>query len=255
MTMVCRIERRYPVAVAALSGVPDPSAATRILVTLHECLAEQPVLLVLDVSGLAPDGTEGLRPLGVVVDAAFRWPGIRVAFAGASRKLRDQLAGLVTSGTADFYPDADAAAAAGRRLPVPARETAELSPDRGAPAAARELVAEVCRRWQLNRWSRLVQLLASELVTNAVVHAGTSISFTLRHLRGTLQVVVRDRDPRLVAEPPPSDPGGVPDGHSGRGLLLLSSLADDWGSAPTGDGKVTWANVSLNHVPAPDDRG
>lgn len=252
MTMVCRIERRYPVAVAALSGVPDPSAATRTLVTLHECLADQPVLLVLDVSDLAAAGTAGLRPLGIVVDAARRWPGIRVAVAGASPEVREQLNGLVAAGAVDFYPDADAAAAAGRRLPVPARETAELPPDRAAPATARELVAEVCHRWQLDRWSRLIQLLASELVTNAVVHAGTSISFTLRRLDGALQVVVRDRDPRLVAQPPPFDPVGIPDGDPGRGLLLLSSLADDWGSAPTGDGKVTWANVSLGHAPDPD---
>lgn len=248
MTMTCRVERRYPVAVAALSGTPDQSAATRAVVTLHGCLADQPVLLVLDVSGLEAPDVAALRPLAGLVDSAHRWPGIRVALAGASSAVRGQLGGLVADGGLDSYPDVTEAVSAGQRLPVPARETTELSPTPQAPAAARELVATVCQRWQLDRWSRLTQLLASELVTNAVVHAGTSISFTLRHLEGALQVAVRDRDPRLVAQPP-RGPVGIPAGEPGRGLLLLSTLADDWGSAPTSDGKVTWAKVSLAGSP------
>jgi anti-sigma regulatory factor (Ser/Thr protein kinase) len=244
MTMVCRVDRRYPVAVAALSGSLDRSAATRAAVTLHGCLADQPVLQVLDVSELEAPATEALRPLAGLVDSAHRWPGIRVAVAGASAAVRDQLNGLVVTDALDFYTDVAAALAAGDRLPVPARETAELPPTRQAPALARELVAAVCQSWQLDRWSRLAQLLASELVTNAVVHAGTAISLTLRHADGELQVAVRDRDPRLVAQPP-SGPVGLPAGEPGRGLLVLSTLADDWGSTPTSDGKVTWASVSL----------
>lgn len=244
MTMVCRVESRFPVAFAALSGTLDPSAAIETVVTLHGCLAEQPVQLVLDLTHLEVPAPSALRPLAGLAAGARRWPGSRVAVAGAGPAVREQLAELAGAGTIDFYPAADQAVAEGHRLPVPPRETLELTPDRDAPASGREMVAEVCQRWRLGRWSRLTQLLASELVTNAVVHAGTPIWLTLRHLDGFLQVVVRDQDPRLV-EQPPRGPDRLPAGEPGRGLLLLSTLAEDWGGAPTSDGKVTWANVAL----------
>jgi anti-sigma regulatory factor (Ser/Thr protein kinase) len=244
MTMVCRIESRFPVAVAALYGTMDYSGAIETAVTLRGCLAEQPVQLVLDVTHLEVPNGSVLRPLAGLVTGAARWPGTRVAVTGAGLAVRTGFAELAGDRAIDFYPSADHAVAAGQRLPVPPRETVELPPTRDAPAASRELVARACHRWRLDRWSRLTQLLASELVTNAVVHAGTPISFTLRHLEGALQVVVRDRDPRLV-EQPPRGPDRLPTGDPGRGLLLLSTLADDWGSAPTSDGKVTWATVTL----------
>lgn len=246
MTLVCRVEHRFPVAVAALYGTLDESAGVGAVVTLHECLAGQPVQLVLDVAHLAVPAVAGLRPLAGLVAGARRWPGVPVAVSGAGPGLRELFDRVAGAGAVEFYPDTEAGLAAGRRLRVPPREAVELPPTRDAPAACRELVARACHRWGLDRWSRLTQLLASELVTNAVVHAGTQISFTLRHLDGVLQVVVRDRDPRLVDQPP-RGPDRLPTGEPGRGLLLLATLADDWGGAPTGDGKVTWANVALHH--------
>jgi anti-sigma regulatory factor (Ser/Thr protein kinase) len=249
MTMVCRIESRFPVAVAALYGTLDYSAAIETAVTLHGCLAERPVQLVLDLAHLQVPEHSALRPLASLADGARRWPGSRVAVSGASRPVREQLHALTVDGTLDFYPSAAEAVAAGQQLPVPVQETVELSPNQDAPAAGREMVAAACRRWRLDRWSRLTQLLTSELVTNAVVHARTPIWLTLRRLGDTLQVAVRDRDPRLV-EQPPRGPAGLPVGEPGRGLLLLATLAADWGSAPTSDGKVTWANVTLSQDPS-----
>lgn len=243
MSVVCRVESRYPVAVVALSGVLDDSAAVEAAVTLQGCLAEQPVLLALDAGQLEVPDPTAARPLTRVLRQARRWPGTRVAVGAASRAVRELLAGELGEGT-DFYPSTGEAVAAGHRIPVAPRETAELPPTRDAPAASRELVARACRRWRLARWSRLTQLLASELVTNAVVHARTPIRLDLRRLEGALQVAVRDHDPRLVAQPP-AGPDRLPAGEPGRGLLLLSTLADDWGCAPTSDGKVTWATVAL----------
>jgi anti-sigma regulatory factor (Ser/Thr protein kinase) len=255
MTMVCRIESRFPVAVAALYGTLDHSTAIETVVTLHGCLAEQPVQLVLDVTHLDVPAEPAVRPLAGLVDGAGRWPGIRVAVTGAGPAVRALFDALAGPGAVDYYPTTGEAVAAGRRLPVPPRETVELPPTRDAPAASREMVAGACQRWRLGRWSRLTQLLASELVTNAVVHAGTPISVTVRRLDRALQVVVRDQDPRLV-EQPPRGPDRLPVGEPGRGLLLLATLADDWGSAPTSDGKVTWANVALPaEAASPDGHG
>jgi anti-sigma regulatory factor (Ser/Thr protein kinase) len=249
MTMVCRIESRFPVAVAVLQGTLDYSAAIETAVTLQGCLAEQPVMLVLDTAHLEVASGSAGRPLASLVRNARRWPGTRVAVGAASPAVRELFAGQVDEDAIEFYPSTSEAVAAGRRIPVAPRETVELSPTRDAPAASREVVARACQRWRLGRWSRLTQLLASELVTNAVVHARTPISFTLRQVDGALQVVVRDGDPRLVRQPP-AGPYRLPAGEPGRGLLLLSTLADDWGCAPTSDGKVTWANIALTGHPA-----
>lgn len=248
MSLVCRVASMYPVAVVELAGVLDSAAAIDTAVTLQGCLAEQPVLLALDAGELEITDPAAARPLTRLLLGAGRWPGARVAVGAARPAVRELLTGQLGPDPVDFYPSLAEAVAAGRRIPVAPRETAELPPTRDAPAASRELVARACRRWRLGQWSRLTQLLTSELVTNAVVHAGTPIRLDLRRLAGALQVAVRDQDPRLVAQPPADPdrgPDGLPAGEPGRGLLLLSTLADDWGCAPTSDGKVTWATVAL----------
>ncbi len=55
-----------------------------------------------------------------------------------------------------------------------------LEPDRYAPGLARAAVQDFCDEWAVDGDRRAAQLVASELVTNAVVHAGTPIDLTLR---------------------------------------------------------------------------
>jgi anti-sigma regulatory factor (Ser/Thr protein kinase) len=245
MTMGYRIHSRYPVVVAALDGRLDYSNAIEAAVTLQGCLAEQPVQLVLDLAGVTEVTGDAVRPLAGVVGGARRWPGAKTAVGAAAPETGELVRALAREGV-EVHPSTEAAVAAGQRLPVPPRVLQHLKPNREAPAAARELIAQTCREWGLDRWSRLTQLLASELVTNAVVHARTLMTVSLRRLGDTLEVAVRDGDPRLVARPQVG-PEGLPVGAHGRGLLLLTTLADTWGCVPTSDGKVTWANVGLNH--------
>jgi anti-sigma regulatory factor (Ser/Thr protein kinase) len=99
--------------------------------------------------------------------------------------------------------------------------------------------------------AKLASLVASELVTNAVVHARTPSVMALRLANDTLHVSVRDNDPRPMFRP---DPGltGAHDGDHGRGLLILDAMADEWGTHPTADGKVVWATISVKppHTPS-----
>jgi anti-sigma regulatory factor (Ser/Thr protein kinase) len=86
-----------------------------------------------------------------------------------------------------------------------------------------------------------VELLASELVTNAYRHTGGPCSLRLSALGdGRLRVGVWDGDPHVPApftEPPgartaPAPPGAV----GGRGLHLVRECADAWGAWSLGDG-------------------
>jgi hypothetical protein len=72
-------------------------------------------------------------------------------------------------------------------------------------------------------------LVASELVTNAVVHARTDLRLRLE-LRGDwLHIAVRDGSPRLLRLVTARDP----EAEGGRGLWLVDQLGRAWGSTPT----------------------
>jgi anti-sigma regulatory factor (Ser/Thr protein kinase) len=77
-------------------------------------------------------------------------------------------------------------------------------------------------------------LLVSELATNALLHAGSE--FRLRvHVADEVRVEVSDAS----TEGPETTAAGW-EMESGRGMELVSSLAQGWDWAPRRDGKVVW---------------
>lgn len=84
-----------------------------------------------------------------------------------------------------------------------------------------------------------VALLVSELITNAVLHAGTPVRLSVLRYDGVLRIEVRDDDPtppRLV-DPDPMRPGG-------RGIMLVDALAQRWGVNANERGKTIWFEVA-----------
>jgi PAS domain S-box-containing protein len=82
------------------------------------------------------------------------------------------------------------------------------------------------------------QLAVSEVITNALVHAGTVIHLRVR-LDGTLfRVEVADGSPHF---PSPRDYTSL--AGTGRGLTLLDDSVDRWGVHTRGDGKVVWFEI------------
>lgn len=83
-----------------------------------------------------------------------------------------------------------------------------------------------------------VQLVTSELATNAIQHAMSPFTVTLRGFDTFVFLAVRDGSltrPQLLAD-------RLLDADGGRGMVLVSAMSSDWGVAatPTG-GKSTWA--------------
>ncbi|MFJ3762629.1 SpoIIE family protein phosphatase [Streptomyces sp. NPDC090080] len=86
-------------------------------------------------------------------------------------------------------------------------------------------------------------LLLSEVVTNALVHGDSEVDIQFRKYRERLHVAVRDNDLRLAA--PIYARAADDEAEGGRGLLIVSALAEAWGNSPNGQGKTVWFNLPL----------
>jgi anti-sigma regulatory factor (Ser/Thr protein kinase) len=85
-------------------------------------------------------------------------------------------------------------------------------------------------------------LLVSELVSNSVRHAHPGpITVSARVAQGHVRVEVGDAGPGMAASAPKAAPS--PDQRAGRGLYLLSLLADRWGTSRGPGGRV-WFEIS-----------
>ncbi|NUP34951.1 MAG: SpoIIE family protein phosphatase [Streptomycetaceae bacterium] len=113
-------------------------------------------------------------------------------------------------------------------------------------ARARELTRKTLHDWDLESLVDIAELLVSELVTNALRYGAGPIR--LRLLRGrNLLCEVADAVPSLprLREARDTDEGG-------RGMQLVTTLADRWGSRRAGHGKIVWLELPLPD-PADDD--
>ncbi|GAA3754140.1 ATP-binding protein [Spinactinospora alkalitolerans] len=122
-----------------------------------------------------------------------------------------------------------------------------LEPDYGAVKVARELAMAVLREWGMSRMAGDVELVVSELVTNALRHAGVRafdapgcenvIQLSMMRRGGELICAVRDGSDQLPAQREPDFMA-----ESGRGLHLVACFSRSWGAVPTvPDGKFVWA--------------
>ena len=109
-----------------------------------------------------------------------------------------------------------------------------LEPEDAAPGRARRLARRALSRWGMEDLSDSVELLVSEVVTNAVRYASRPV--TLRLLRtDVLRCEVGDDVPQLprLRQARATDEGG-------RGLYLVNKLARRWGATRLSTGKVVW---------------
>ncbi|MCW2724369.1 MAG: hypothetical protein JWN35_1290 [Frankiales bacterium] len=94
-------------------------------------------------------------------------------------------------------------------------------------------------------------LLVTELVTNAVVHAGTDVDVAIEAGTDRLRVEVLDRSPGSL----PTVHGAPSDTREGgRGLFLLDALATEWGTRHFASGKSVWFTLGAPERPARPDR-
>lgn len=123
----------------------------------------------------------------------------------------------------------------------------ELANESSSVKVARDEVAAALQMmgWPAHAVDR-ARVVASELATNAVLHAGTSFELTVR-VADDAWIEVSDGAPADLprrADPSDERPGGM-------GLYLVDAMAAEWGVERDPDRKVVWARLTG----PPPDRG
>ncbi len=150
---------------------------------------------------------------------------------GATRLAEEMLTGAEHDDVAVLFVAAHPAATQ--------KASVTLSPTLGAARAARRFAKATAEQWGMDKLVDPILQIVSELVTNAVEHAGTPMELRMRRRPGAVLIEVADGDGRL-ARPTPTGSGD----ERHRGLVIVQTLSARWGVRPTGTGKVVWAQIA-----------
>ncbi|GAA1266814.1 hypothetical protein Psi02_08500 [Planotetraspora silvatica] len=155
------------------------------------------------------------------------------AFHSARHPDTDRASGASTPDAHRYRVTGATRPAAGHRV------TWVLPDDPSAVPEGRHRIRMTLTEWRLDDQVDLAELLADELITNALLHAWGKPLLTLSLIDGTLRCEVNDLSPELPRMRLP-DAGE----EHGRGLQLLDQLSARWGSVLTYTGKVVWFEIT-----------
>jgi anti-sigma regulatory factor (Ser/Thr protein kinase) len=119
----------------------------------------------------------------------------------------------------------------------------ELPGTPAAPSVARLFIRNLCAEWGADAFCDVAELLSSELVTNAVIHARSSVQLEAAYDETSeLRIEVYDRSPDEVDRSPQPPSDGA---EGGRGLAIVARLACRWGVDPCEPGKRVWFTLNM----------
>jgi hypothetical protein len=225
------VDRGQTYPVVRLAGVLDADTAPMVRSALLEVLAAQPEAVVVDVSDLQVGDPAAAGVLRDVARDTADWPNAHVVLCASGG------AGLWHSTGLPVWPSQPDAFAELGPPDAALHLSLDLAPVVGAARRARELVTEGCGRWDLAELAGPACIVVTEMVNNVVAHAHTPMAVLLARHGDTMTVAVRDQSATI-----PHFTGPVaPTSYGGRGLLLIDSVAERWGSLELTAGKVVWA--------------
>ncbi|MFF7376810.1 SpoIIE family protein phosphatase [Streptomyces massasporeus] len=208
--------------------------------TAELCLAEG-TQLVLYTDGLIEDRR---RDLDVGMEL------LRDALTGHPGRPPEETCQEVLDTLLPGRPKDDVALLVARTRELPRDRVADwdVPPDPAAVSGMRDAVSRRLDEWGLSEFGFAMELILSELITNAIRYGAGPI-----HVR-----LIRDRT--LICEVADSSSTSphlryaATTDEGGRGLFLVSQMAERWGTRYTPQGKVIWAEQALPEVmqqPAP----
>jgi anti-sigma regulatory factor (Ser/Thr protein kinase) len=255
----------FPVEALTAAGRYRSFDARATLDTFMRDGSPDPELFTASVGPILEDGTgaNGVRVFGEMV--ALLWDDGNVAGAVALESLWNDLAARQTFALFCAYPasvldgsdDLGAAKAVCDRhshvvaLAGATENSRTLAADRDevvrsfAPTVAslhavRAFVDNALDGWQTNARARdTAAVIVSELATNAIAHARSPFRVSLARTPSAIQIAVRD-----ASDAWPQAQSLNAARMSGRGIVLVGALADEWGTRVEPDGKTVWATLA-----------
>ena len=103
------------------------------------------------------------------------------------------------------------------------------------PSSVRGFLRAALQTWELDGFGNVTELLTDELVSNVVRHVGSPM--TVRALRQPSSIRIEVEDPSIE---PPVLRHADPLAEGGRGIFMVDSLANQWGTEIREDGKTVW---------------
>jgi hypothetical protein len=192
-----------------------------------------------------PGGPDG-SGLGVTCDIDTGILDLVVRGRFGRRSATDTFTGLRTCLAVERYFPVRATPAEARAVvlgTVPWTQRLQLiqrAPNELSTCNARNLVGAACEAWRMPDLLHPARIIVSELVTNALEHAGTDVTVTVWRRGEGLHLSVRDGDPRF---PRLLDASSGAPGERGAGLRIVGARATAWGAMATPDGKLVWATL------------
>ncbi|MFR9806795.1 ATP-binding protein [Pseudonocardia sp. RS010] len=228
--LTCRVDEGG-VPVLVLDGPLTVRTASRAEEALRKLLLDRGSLLV-DVHDLDPVVPSLLVLFASSLAGAGGWPAARLVLVAPRERLTAALRRSGIQREVGVAEDREQALALLSCRPARVRRSTELPETVLAVRFARALVREACREWELPAGTPArAELVADELVANAVLHGGGRRTLLLTLDGAGLRVGARDEGP------------GVPDPDTatGQGLHVIAELADGWGTSRHVVGKTVWA--------------
>jgi anti-sigma regulatory factor (Ser/Thr protein kinase) len=215
-----------------------------VLSELKHVLAENPLVVILDLHDMAGNSHllhEVLDPVAAYLAA---WPGTVIVVcvphpATAAPLLPPTIVDrVVLSRTWE-----EGLERARHLVPHQHRTTTFLQPHPAACDDGRSFARRTLHDWRLEELTWPASLVVSELVTHSIVHADTALDLTMCRVDERIRIAVHDHGSdnlRITQLDAPLDPLEDPLLH--RGLLLVRALTRCWGVLPSRDhGKTVWA--------------
>lgn len=236
-TIRCDLATRDRCTVVRLLGQLTPTTYLSVRDALIKLALDEPRAVVADIRDLFVSSAPALTVFSAAWMRVNDWPGVPIVLVAdpvtQGRLVRDSSIGrfLPVHATVDgAIADVD--------LPPDRRWTQlELPPVVASSADARRYVTDTVVRWGVPEATADAVAVATELVENAVRHAGTDLRLRLELRRGMLTIAVSDdsRAEAVLREPSAGRPAR-------NGLHIVSSVATKWGCTPDpSGGKVVWA--------------
>ena len=167
---------------------------------------ESPAAVICDLSDVrGPVDSPAVRRLALLGAQVRQWPGIPIGLICPDRDVRE---GLARAAEGRHLAIAETGSAVWGELSAGAATAtvrATLAPEPRSARAARDFVARTCSDWGCSHQVQAATLIASELVTNAVLHARTPLTMSVSRCGSQLRVEFATTTARLP-RPPSSDP-------------------------------------------------